>query len=42
MKHRPDEAAVMVPCTADEWPFDDLHDDEKTGYAGCTQQDGKP
>jgi len=39
MNLRPDEAAIMTPCTAHEWPFDDHHESEETSYANCRQKD---
>jgi len=42
MKPRPEGAELMVPCTSEEWPFDDHHDGPETGrpYTGaCTQQE---
>lgn len=38
MKHPPEGAATMVPCTSNEWPFDDLFDDSKQQYKkACSQ-----
>jgi hypothetical protein len=40
VKHPPEGAAIMVPCTAEEWPFDDHHEPESS-YAGCSQEENK-
>jgi hypothetical protein len=39
MTPAPDGASIMSPCTASEWPFDDLTGDQWDKYEACNQKE---